>query len=68
MQPNIFPERLKSARKTNKLTQKEVARHLNVHQSTYAGYEIGARKPSIDKLVVITELMGVESDWLIGAV
>lgn len=57
---------LKSLRKQNGWTQREVAERLGVHCSTYTKYETGASEPSFDILQKLTEIYQISADQLLG--
>ena len=50
---SVFSERLRMLRKSNNLTQKQVAQSLSIDRSTYAYYEIDKTKPDYDTLLRI---------------
>ena len=54
-----FANKLKSLRTENKMTQQDVADHLNVARSTVAGYETKNRQPSHEKLTTLANLFRV---------
>jgi len=66
MYSEVFPSRLKHARKLNAMTQYEVADLLGITQPTYGSYERGISEPSLEKLALLAKLFEVTSDWLIG--
>lgn len=53
-------------RKERKLTQEEVAKYLNMTQSTYQHYETERAEPSVDTLCKLADLYGVTLDYLVG--
>lgn len=53
-------------RKSKKVSQKELAQHLNVSRATYQSYENGRNEPSIDTLIKMADFFGVSVDTLIG--
>ena len=61
-----FPLILKNLRINNGYTQKDLADHLNLAQTTIANYERGSRIPDIYKLEQIADLFKVTIDYLIG--
>jgi len=61
-----FHERLKLARNTKKISQKELAKQLYISQQAYAKYETGASTPSPDTLSEIASVLGVSVDYLLG--
>lgn len=70
-----FGARLKSARKSRKVTQVEISRYLGIAKDTYSQYERGRLKPSLDVLTSIVEFFSipgpdgileqVTADWLL---
>ena len=63
---NKFPERLKELRKTRKINQQALSKHLNYGYTAVANYESGRNQPSIDTLIQIAEFFNVTVDYLIG--
>ncbi|MBR6788448.1 MAG: helix-turn-helix transcriptional regulator [Clostridia bacterium] len=61
-----FCENLKSARKEANLTQKEVAKRLNVVESCYANWEQGRTEPNLSTLRQISVIFDVSLDDLIN--
>ena len=61
-----FGKVLKQARKSRKLTQKELADRLGVEQSTISNYETSARLPVAPALVEIANELNVSVDYLLG--
>lgn len=59
-------EILKQLRKQNGLTQKEIAKQLNVTAQCYQGYEYGYRQPSPEMLCKLADIFGVSVDYLLG--
>lgn len=49
--------RISYKRKKNKITQKDMAKSLNIPQSTFACYETGSRRMSISMLLQIANLL-----------
>ena len=52
-------------RKTNKMTQQELAKALNYSDKAISRWEVGDSLPDIGVLLRVCELYGVEFDWLI---
>lgn len=52
-------------RKTKKLTQTEIAKHLNLTQSTYQHYENERAEPNIKTLCRLADLYNVSLDYLV---
>lgn len=61
-----FGEKLLFLRKQKKYTQEDVAKHLGVAKSTYCGYEIDNREPSLEKIKCLSELFNVPPAFLLG--
>lgn len=62
-------ENLKFVRKNAKLTQKEVAKILNIPTTTYANYEqIKTSIPPIQTLLKMADLFNCSTDYLLGYV
>jgi transcriptional regulator with XRE-family HTH domain len=59
-------ENLIFLRKQNKLTQKDLAAHLKVAESTISSYENEAREPNLDTVVKLADLFNVSTDRLLG--
>lgn len=52
-------------RKTNNLTQQGMAQQLGITRFMVAAYENGLRKPSLDTLVMISDVFHVSVDDLL---
>lgn len=61
-----FYRNLADKRMYRELSQKAMAEAIGVAQSTYSLYEKGAREPNIDKIIKISEVLGVSADELLG--
>lgn len=48
------------------LSQRELAKKLNISQGTYNNWENGKTQPSIEDLIEISKLFKVSVDYLIG--
>ena len=59
-------KRLKSLRKQNKLTQKQVAQRTGLAVSAISSYESGVRYPTYQTLIKLASMYHVTSDYLIG--
>lgn len=59
-------QKLKYLRTENNMTQRYVAKRLNVARSTIAGYETKSRQPSHEKLTALAELFNVSIDYLLS--
>ena len=60
-----FAEKLKSLRKSQKLTQQELADRLGVAKSVVSYYESGDRFPSYDVLIKIAHRFPLTTDYLL---
>ena len=56
----------KSLRKTNNLSQAEVAKKLGITQQAYANYERGARQADYETLSKLSAIFDVSIDYLLG--
>ena len=59
-----FGERLKTIRKSQKLTQADLAKMLNVAQSTVGNWESGTREPDVEMISKIAVVLSVPVDKL----
>lgn len=57
---------LKELRLDANLTQKELAKKLNIGQSTITQYERGDREPTIHNLSLYANFFGVSVDYILG--
>ncbi|MBQ6381480.1 MAG: helix-turn-helix transcriptional regulator [Clostridia bacterium] len=56
---------LKTLRKSNGFTQKQIADKLNIDRSTYSYYELGKINPSISSMVTLADLYGISLDEMV---
>jgi len=61
-----FEERMKSIRKSKKITQKQLAQKVDVYQSRIARWESGVNEPSIEMLKKLAEALDTSIDYLVG--
>ena len=52
-------------RKNKKLTQRQLAEHLNYSDKAVSRWELGESLPDIDILMILCDFYGVEFEWLI---
>ncbi|HIY93111.1 helix-turn-helix domain-containing protein [Companilactobacillus sp. HBUAS56275] len=57
---------LKILRKEKNVTQKEVARHLNIDVTTLSHYETGIRMPDIDTLIALARYYDTDINRIIS--
>src|SRR5699024_7497288 len=63
---NIIGKNIKKLRESEKLNQKELAKALNISNTTLSQYETGQRTPSDDIKIKIAEFFNVSIDYLLG--
>ena len=59
-----FAKRLKEIRLKKGLTQKEVAKQLNLRVSTYANWEQGTREPSCYYILILSIIFAIDVNEL----
>lgn len=59
-------ERIRDMRIDRRLTQKEVAKVINVKQNTYSQYEIGVLNYPLDVVIKLAEFYETSVDYLVG--
>ena len=57
--------KLAQARRKNNLTQEQLAEHLGVTRQAVSRWESDAAYPETDKIVRMSQLLGVSCDWLL---
>ena len=67
-EPDVFSERLRSAREMRELTQTELGTKAKLPSTSVAHFEAGSRKPSFDNLRKLAEALEVTTDYLLGRV
>ena len=60
-----LPEGKSSVGTAAGLTQAELAERLDVSRQTVSKWELGAAQPELDKVVALSELFRVSTDWLL---
>ena len=48
------------------LSQSEFARKVGLKQTSYSGWESGAKVPAATAIIQISNAIGVSSDWILG--
>jgi len=64
--PKIFGERIKRARKASRLTQKALAEIIGVGENAVHQIERGNNWPSLPSTVLLANHLGLSLDWLCG--
>jgi len=59
-------ERIRNMREDRDLTQAQMAKHLNIHQTTYSDYELGSLNIPITALDKIADIFNTSVDYLIN--
>ena len=57
--------RLRDLREDNDYTQEQIAKYLNVKQSTYSQYENGQRQIPIELLIELAKYYGTSTDYIL---
>jgi len=63
---NLFAERLKELRTKKELTQRQIAKLLNVSQISYLRWEQGKTQPSIESILKLCVIFDESADFLLG--
>lgn len=58
--------RIRDLRNDRGLTQRQIAKLLNVSQNTYSQYEIGVSRFPLDAVIKLAEYYNVSIDYLVG--
>jgi len=64
--PEVFPERLRTAREFRELSQGELGLRAGLQASAVSHFETGTRKPSFDNLKRLADALRVSTDYLLG--
>ena len=62
----MYQNRLRDLREDKDLKQKDLAEHLQVHQTTYSDYELGQVNTPVAVLHKLADFYGVSIDYLLG--
>lgn len=62
----MFGKRLQQLRKSQRITQQQMADNLDVVLRTYQRYEAEDFQPSLGILIKIADLFDVSTDYLLG--
>ena len=66
VEPDSFPERLRTIRKRKGFTQKQLAEMLNVDNTTISSWELGKNDVPSTIIVQLAKLFDTTSDFLLG--
>ncbi|MGN0796225.1 MAG: helix-turn-helix domain-containing protein [Christensenellales bacterium] len=58
--------KLKELRKEKNLLQKDIAKELNIKNTTYSNWEVGVSEPDIQSLTRLADFFGCSIDYLVG--
>lgn len=61
-----FSERLKELRCEKNLSQAQLAKLTGLSKSAIAFWEVGARSPNAQAIIILARFFGVTSDYLLG--
>lgn len=61
-----FAERIKELRLEKRLSQRELAKAINVSQAAVAKWEANTRNVTIDYIIALAKFFHVTSDYLLG--
>ena len=63
---NMLYPRLRMLREANGLTQKEIAKFLDIDQRVYSTYELGKREIPVRFVIKLAKRYHVSTDYLLG--
>ena len=58
-------KRIRDLREDRDITQTELAKHLQIHQTTYSDYEIGNLNVPIDILIKLAKFYNTSIDYIV---
>lgn len=61
-----FKDRLRELRKQNNVLQSELAKTLNIRNTTVSAWENGVSEPEFETLIKIANYFNVSTDFLLG--
>ena len=62
----MYQNRVRDLREDRDLKQKDLAKLLQVHQTTYSDYELGMLNLPVNALHQLADFYGVSVDYLLG--
>ena len=63
---NLFAERLKDLRNEKGLSQRELAKQLQVSSAIISKWENGLMQPTADNIIAVADFFNVCADYLLG--
>ena len=66
MGDNMYANRLRDLREDRDLKQKDLARILQIHQTTYSDYELNRLNVPVSALHTLADFYEVSVDYLLG--
>ena len=58
--------KIEELRKTNKLSQQELGEKVGVSQNTISSWETEMHLPPTQKLIILSQIFNVSTDYLLG--
>ena len=62
----MYSNRLRDLREDKDLKQQDLAKILNIHQTTYSDYELGRLNIPVSALHTLADFYNVSTDYLLG--
>lgn len=62
----MLSNRIRDLREDNDLTQRDLAEHLKIHQTTYSDYELGNLNIPVHILIQLSDFYNTSIDYLLG--
>lgn len=66
IEPFDFGVRLRQLRENRKMTQKDLAKAIDVCKNTISRYESNYQNPTMDKIQALARLFNVTADYIVG--
>lgn len=63
---NLFAERLRDLRNEKGLSQRELAKQLQVSSAIISKWENGLMQPTADNIIAVADFFNVCADYLLG--
>ncbi len=58
--------RVRDLREDRDITQKQMAKYLQIHQTTYSDYELGNLNIPVEVLIKLAQLYKTSIDYIVG--